>query len=214
MQLIQTRDGSAKSFSHSHFRPSPSHRTAFASHFSHFFRIFAFFAPCFTVSALKSSKKCEKMWEKFEIRAKKCECDAKTESKFASHYYSKKNSHRITTAKKKSHFRTFLHRIRIALPSLIQTSGFMVLIPATTPFLLFERNHMAWQDIGEIAVLVGSVHGWNQEEKHICIHFYFWKIKGEILLNKEADGKTLVRILAVKEAAGLDNLEDWCTVHY
>jgi hypothetical protein len=89
-----TRDGSAKRFSHSHFCPSPSHRfrVAFASHFSHFFRIFALFdlfALCFTFSTPKCSKNCEKKWEKYEKSAK-CECHAKMESKFASHYYRKK----------------------------------------------------------------------------------------------------------------------------
>ncbi len=124
--IVRSRDGSAKSFlhSHSHFCPSPSHcirishshcifHTFFA--FSHFFDLFS---PFFTVSTPKFSKKCEKMWENCEKvrkmrKSAKCECDAKMESKFAPHY----NRNFF------SHFRTFLHRICIALPSLVRSSN-------------------------------------------------------------------------------------------
>jgi hypothetical protein len=99
-----TRDGSAKSFSHSHshFRPSPSHRTAFASHFSHF-RTFLIFL--LHVSHLlhqkveQSAKKCEKKCEKSAKNAKKCEKVRNANAmrkwnqnshRIASHYYRKK----------------------------------------------------------------------------------------------------------------------------
>jgi hypothetical protein len=57
-------------------------------------------------------EKYAKKTSKMRKRAK-CKCDAKMESKFASHR---------TTVTKKIAFSHFLHRIRIALPSLVDWS--------------------------------------------------------------------------------------------
>jgi hypothetical protein len=90
---------------------------AFASHFSHIFRIFALSSPFFVILQLihqkdvKSAIKLRKICKKKKVRKiAKCECNAKIESKFASHR---------TTVRKR--FRIFSHRIRIALPSLVKS---------------------------------------------------------------------------------------------
>ncbi len=80
-------------------RISHSHRI-----FCTFFAFSHFFDSCFTVSAPRTSDKCGKMrrkCEKCEKRRKsaKCKCDAKMESKFA--------SHRTITAKKNRIFALF-----------------------------------------------------------------------------------------------------------
>jgi hypothetical protein len=141
--LIPIRDGRAKTFSHRiricTFSQSSSHRTAFAprshfafaSHFSHIFRIFALSSPFFVILryfTVNAPKSCEKM---LEICKKKCEngknaksaknckmrmrCENGIKIRIASHYCEENFSH----------FRIFSHRIRIALPSLIPITAFI-----------------------------------------------------------------------------------------
>ncbi len=89
----------------------------FALFFFEFSLFFDLFASCFTVSAPKTSKKCEKNGKKVQKmlrKRKKCkmrmQCENGIKICIASH---------CTITAKNSHFCTFLHRICIALPSLM-----------------------------------------------------------------------------------------------
>jgi hypothetical protein len=65
-------------------RIAPLSHRIFRTFFFAFLHFFDLFAASFTVNAPKTSKKCEKNVRKMRKSAK-CECDAKMESKFASH---------------------------------------------------------------------------------------------------------------------------------